>query len=247
MNLLGIMCQERYRKRLTPLPFFFTFANACLGFLAIIKALEGNYISSVYCILAAAFMDVFDGRLARALGTTSMIGVELDSLVDGISFCLAPAVIFYTAYPYDINALQFATLLTYVCAGLYRLAKFNVHTGASKSYFTGLPTTMAAFCIMSLVLHRPWLETHHVYTLCSQYFSFIVIVLIALLMISPVPFKKHSAFSPRHLALLTLCISLGSLLGACYEYPWLLIGMTSYIIATFLCYGYSCCIKNNVN
>src|SRR4029077_1820506 len=99
MNLLGIIRQERYRKRLSPVPFFFTFANATLGFLAVIKALEGDATSSVYCILAAACMDVFDGRLARALGTTSTLGVELDSLVDGVSFCFAPAVIFYTTYP----------------------------------------------------------------------------------------------------------------------------------------------------
>lgn len=238
MNLLAIMRQERYRKRLTPIPFFFTFANACLGFLAIIKSLEGEYSAAVYCIVAAAFMDVFDGRLARALGTTSMIGVELDSLVDGISFCLAPAVIFYTAYPYDMNAIHFATLLAYVCAGLYRLAKFNVHTGPSHLYFSGLPTPMAAFSVISLVLHQDWLLAHSGHFIFLQHLPFCFIGLVALLMISPVPFKKHSAFSPGEVAIIICTTSMGSAIAGKFGYPWLLLGIIAYIMAALMCYGY---------
>jgi CDP-diacylglycerol--serine O-phosphatidyltransferase len=243
MNLLGIMRQERYRKRLTPLPFFFTFANAALGFTAVIQALEGNHITAVYCILAAAFMDVFDGRLARALGTTSMLGVELDSLVDGISFCLAPAVLFYTAYPSSMDALPFTILITYICAGLYRLAKFNAHAiGSSKSYFSGLPTPMAAFCLISFVLHQEWILAHGT-SQFTKYGLFLIIGIVTLLMVSSIPFKKHSALSPCEITMLICVSSFAITLAHTYEYPWLLILSICYIVVSLGKYSYEMCRK----
>ena len=39
----------------------------------------------------AVLMDVFDGRVARARGEQSPLGLELDSLADIVSFGVAPA------------------------------------------------------------------------------------------------------------------------------------------------------------
>lgn len=136
---------KKYRKHLHLLPFLFTFANAFLGFIAIVYALEGNFTYAVYSIMLAALMDMCDGRLARALGTTSMLGQELDSLADGISFGLAPCVVLYTWYPGVIGYTGFIALACYLSAGLYRLARFNLTAAAQHSYSIGLPIPVAAF------------------------------------------------------------------------------------------------------
>lgn len=233
MSLLRIVREERYKKRLTPLPFFFTFANAGLGFLAIIKALEEQYTASAYCLIFAALMDVCDGRLARALGTTSQIGLELDSLVDGVSFCLAPAVIFYSTYSCPPGFFYIATLIAYVCAGLYRLAKFNMATGSSK-YFSGLPTPMAALSVAGLILHHNWLLTHLPASSFGQALPFLYVAFLAVLMPSSIPFKKHSALSRFEIVSMFCIVNTGMIILSIFHYPWLLIIMSSYLLITLL-------------
>jgi CDP-diacylglycerol--serine O-phosphatidyltransferase len=84
-----------------------------------------------------------------------MLGQELDSLSDLISFGVAPATLAYTIgkryqksliYAIGLNTWGDQVILTiFVCCGLARLARFNVtthniaqdHTGKSK-YFEGI-------------------------------------------------------------------------------------------------------------
>lgn len=239
MGLLAILRQERYRKKLTPLPFIFTFANASLGFLAIIQSLEGNYRAAIYSIMLAAFMDVCDGRLARMLGATSVLGTELDSLADGISFCLAPAVVMYTAHPGIIVPFHFVALLSYVCAGLYRLARFNVYVPTARAHYTlGLPVPVSAAFVMTLVLSQEWLMAHGASFLFIYSVPFILMMFIAFLMVSTLQFKKHSAFSHRELLVLTGAISVGLGMAFVGGYPLLLVGVTGYILGPVLEYAF---------
>ncbi|KAH9472252.1 hypothetical protein Pst134EA_002870 [Puccinia striiformis f. sp. tritici] len=67
--------------------------------------------------------DFLDGKVARLRGESSVMGQELDSLADLISFGVAPALVGFTIglrHPLDIFILTF-----FVCAGLTRLARFN--------------------------------------------------------------------------------------------------------------------------
>ena len=41
----------------------------------------------------------------------------------------------------------------------------------------------------------------------------------------------------RDLVLLACITGVGCVCGACYNYPWLLMGIASYIVVTFLCYS----------
>lgn len=124
------------------IPNAITCLNLLFGGLAVVYTLYMKEPElAVYCIIASAIFDFFDGLVARWLGVTSAIGKDLDSLADVISFGLAPA----TLVLYDlmmIAGLSFwvaspPALLIAVFAGL-RLAKFNNDSRQSTS-FIGLP------------------------------------------------------------------------------------------------------------
>ena len=72
-------------------PSLFTLGNLACGFFSILSASHGNFGKAGWLILIAAVLDLFDGRIARLLGTESNFGVEMDSLADAVSFCTAPA------------------------------------------------------------------------------------------------------------------------------------------------------------
>ena len=69
-------------------PSLFTLGNLSCGFFSILNAAQGNFGRAGWLILFAAVFDLFDGRVARMLGTESKFGIEMDSLADAISFCL---------------------------------------------------------------------------------------------------------------------------------------------------------------
>src|SRR5581483_7627158 len=110
-----------------------------------------------YYIILAAFMDLIDGRLARALGSSSYFGMELDSLCDAISFCLAPSVLLYSWFPGPVVGWGTLSLVLYLCLGLSRLARFNLTAEKQQAAFIGLPTPIAAFFVSTLILSDTWI------------------------------------------------------------------------------------------
>merc|ERR1712230_233301 len=96
------------------------------------------------------FFDFFDGKVARWRKKSSLMGQELDSLADLVSFGVAPAAQgFAIGFRSTVDTLF---LTFYVLCGLTRLARFNVtvamlpkdKTGKSK-YFEGVPVPFACF------------------------------------------------------------------------------------------------------
>ena len=94
--------------------------------------------------LLGLLFDIADGKVARWMSTgPSMLGQELDSLSDLISFGVAPACL---AWSIGLRTfLDKVCLVVFVCAGLARLARFNVTQqsasleGGKQKYFEGLP------------------------------------------------------------------------------------------------------------
>ena len=97
---------RRPLKAAYALPTLFTAANLFLGFLAIVKTVQGalqikagslgpNELLSQAALMigSAVFFDGLDGRIARMTNTVSDFGRELDSLADVITFGVAPAVL----------------------------------------------------------------------------------------------------------------------------------------------------------
>ena len=131
-----------------------TIGNASCGTIAIFLCLDyvatGNprFMWVAFILLPAALVcDVLDGMVARAQkGRQSVLGGDLDSLADVISFGVAPAVLGFTL---GLRGAWDVLCLTYlVVCGVSRLARFNVTaatladaTTGKVKYFEGTPIT----------------------------------------------------------------------------------------------------------
>ena len=131
------------RPSLVMLPNGFTLANLFFGIFAIVSASRGDHIQAGWYIVIGGFADALDGRIARATNTGSAFGEQLDSLVDAISFGLAPALMMYFAVLRH-SGWDWILVFLYSACAVMRLARFNVESAGKKSgYFKGLPTPAA--------------------------------------------------------------------------------------------------------
>lgn len=140
---------------------WFTLANAACGtgaLFSMLTYLKTGIVMHVYfaCgLVAAAFIfDVLDGRIARWRQKNSIMGRELDSLADVISFGVAPAVI---AYGCGMQGLYDRVVLTsFVACGVSRLARFNVTADELSAecgkvkYFEGTPIPTSLLLVVVL-------------------------------------------------------------------------------------------------
>jgi CDP-diacylglycerol--serine O-phosphatidyltransferase len=140
---------------------WFTLANAVCGtgaLFSMLTYLQSNDVSHVYIacgmVLAALIFDILDGRIARWRQKHSIMGRELDSLADVISFGVAPAVI---AYGCGMQGLYDRIILTaFVACGVSRLARYNVTAeemsagGDKVKYFEGTPIPSSLLLVLVL-------------------------------------------------------------------------------------------------
>jgi len=174
------------QKKRAIIPNTFTMSNMVFGFIAIIFASKGTPESigiAGVLIFLASFFDFFDGATARALGVSSPIGVQLDSLADGIAYGIAPGFIAYQAFlrylPEIGMGLNWGMLIAPlfpICA-TYRLAKFN-NDERQQEEFYGLPTPANAFFIAFLpfAAHKlPFLDNFWVLLALTLIFSILLI------------------------------------------------------------------------
>lgn len=150
------MTEEPGTKKLTLvqlLPNMLTVTAICAGLTAIRFGLQGNYELAVKLILLAAILDGLDGRLARALGSDSKMGAELDSLADFLNFGVAPGILLYVWALEDTRQLGWLAVLVYAVCAVTRLARFNVARkaedgSAESAYFIGIPSPAGAILVM---------------------------------------------------------------------------------------------------
>lgn len=149
------------RRAVVLFPSGLTLLNLFFGVFAIITASRGDYSRAALWVICGAIADAFDGRVARATGTGGRFGEELDSLVDAITFGLAPSLIVYFAVLSQDNWSWVWSFLFTACAVL-RLARFNVVQagGASKRYFQGLPSPAAGITLATYF----WFSQSPLYT-----------------------------------------------------------------------------------
>ena len=140
---------------------WFTLGNAVCGvgsMFAIITYIQAGDVRHVYyacaLIVAALVFDVFDGRVARWRQKSSLLGRELDSLADVISFGVAPALIAYGCGMQDL--WDRVVLVFFVACGVSRLARFNVTAealsdgGDKVKYFEGTPIPTSIVLVLLL-------------------------------------------------------------------------------------------------
>jgi len=207
------------RRVVVVMPSAFTLGNLFFGLWAIISAYNRNFTWAAWFVMFAGTLDMLDGRIARLSKTGSRFGAELDSLVDAISFGVAPAMIMY--FLEFAWAGKFAWLLCYlyvVCVTL-RLARYNIMHDESPTpgWFTGLPSPAAG---MTLAVYYPfsqtsWYKTSLEYLDLQKQGLAILMLLLAFLMVSRVKYPRFPAIGFRSVkGILGLLLHVGILLGA---------------------------------
>ena len=138
------------------IPNLLTCGNLLAGSLAVIFTLYHHRADvAMALIVLAAIFDFFDGLVARALGVSSPIGKDLDSLADVVSFGLAPAtLVWYTLQGLGITSVWSYGVFLLVAFAALRLAKFNNDTRQSTS-FLGLPVPSNALFFLGYTSSLP--------------------------------------------------------------------------------------------
>jgi CDP-diacylglycerol--serine O-phosphatidyltransferase len=210
------------RQVVVVMPSAFTLGNLFFGFWAIVSAFNGNFRWAGWFIVFAGILDMLDGRVARLSGTGTRFGAELDSLVDVISFGVAPALLIY--FLDFSSAGRFAWILCYiyVTAVALRLARFNVLSAGKPStgWFTGLPSPSAG---MTLAVYYPFSQTEWYRASVAAYLDLqhqglvVLMLLLALLMVSNVKYPKFPPIGVRSAkGLFGLAVHLSILLGGIF-------------------------------
>jgi CDP-diacylglycerol--serine O-phosphatidyltransferase len=147
---------RHFRRGASILPSLFTTGNLFLGFLAIVRTLEGRFGEAAPLIGAAVILDMLDGRIARLTHTQSEFGAQYDSLADAVSFGVAPALLAYGWALELVPRAGWPAAFLFLACGVLRLARFNVQRHVVDSrYFVGLPIPAGAAQIAAIVFVLP--------------------------------------------------------------------------------------------
>lgn len=212
--------KQRLQRAKFALPSFVTLLSIACGFGSIVISVDNAYIgeahdyqmAAVLLVLAGVF-DALDGFVARATGTSSEFGVQLDSIADVMNFGCAPAVLLY-CYGFVKLGPEYATLLriggiasfVFVTCGALRLARFNVNVGRTDpKYFVGMPITAGAACVASAVVAWPAPATSALH----GYLVVLLLLVVGSLMVSTIRFpSSKQKKSMGALVALVACLGL---------------------------------------
>ncbi len=139
------------------IPNSITLLNLFCGCAALVYIFSGRYTEGAIFVALGLLADFLDGAVARALGVSSPLGVQLDSLADMVSFGVVPGAIMFQLLRGDVgsgrlelvwSAMPAFFLTLFSCL---RLAKFNLDTRQSDS-FIGLATPANTIFFVGMML-----------------------------------------------------------------------------------------------
>lgn len=202
------------------LPSAFTFMNLALGFIAMTLLYTENIRASLVLIVLALFVDGIDGRLSRKFNVTSIIGKELDSLSDYLSFGVAPS-LFYIVIQAELIWIHYVVILVFLLCGAFQIAKYNTEYpyGSSENIFLGLPINAAGILIAAMG-YLGWLPLT---------FELLTILVISPLMVLEIPYPSFKAHRLKKIFYLTIPVILFALI---------VIGILPFIKLTFVIFPF---------
>jgi len=205
---------------------------------------EQMFMASLFIGLAA-IVDFFDGFVARWMKATSLIGVQLDSLADVVSFGVAPSLIIYQFLRLsfaqqenglDVHMLFLMPAFIIACAGAYRLARFNIDTEQTP-YFKGLPIPANGLLIASFPLIY-WTNDYTIVTqvLISPWFWYALIIILSWLMVSKKPMLALKFIDVSIKKLLPFIIIIIVAISSAFFIQWLAVPLSFlvYVILSLL-------------
>lgn len=168
-----------------------TYLSTISGFTGIIFILNNNINYALICLIISGICDAFDGKLANTKKRNKKekrFGIQIDSLSDLICFGLLPALI---VIAYHHNIFSYICGSIYVLCALIRLAWFNVdeeirqdQEKGNRRFYLGLPVTISSAIIPLFVIILNHNQTIYQYRLS------IILLIISILFITPIKFKK---------------------------------------------------------
>lgn len=180
-------------------PSIITLAGICFGLSAIRYAIAGKFEVAVSFVVIATFLDVLDGKFARALKAVSEFGSQLDSLSDFINFGFVPVFLLYLWSMHEVPRFGWAAVLFFTMCCAIRLARFNVDIDREDKkewevrFFKGLPSPAGALACLSPIMFNYAAKdklvslTNYAEFLKEPYFLIIYSAVVAILMASRVP------------------------------------------------------------
>lgn len=153
------------------LPDLITLLNGFLGMGAVLASMrylatrEQSFLRLAFSLLPFALIaDFADGRIARWRHKSSLLGQELDSLADIVSFGVAPAAVAFACGMQ--GGWDAVVLVFFVGCGISRLARYNVTAStladdAGKvKYFEGtpIPTSLALVGVLAWLFGKDQLD-----------------------------------------------------------------------------------------
>jgi CDP-diacylglycerol---serine O-phosphatidyltransferase len=195
-------------KKIHLLPNMITAFSLCCGLFVIFKMCLFDMGDTPYhsitaaagILMVAAFADLLDGAIARAMNAQSEFGGFFDSLADSISFGVAPSVVIlktlHLAPKSELAFLLITAAMVYSTCGVLRLVRYSVTSIyqkdeesviANKKNFTGLPIPAAAAAVISGALLLVSGDFHSLYPITDQgraWVIFVMLIVIGYFMIS---------------------------------------------------------------
>jgi CDP-diacylglycerol--serine O-phosphatidyltransferase len=205
------------RRILAFFPNALTVMNAMMGLLAVFFAYQGRIREAYLFLIGAAMFDKLDGALARKLGLTEPLLAEneqahtislggiLDDIADLVSFCIAPAWIFYivlSAFSDPlVQKIPIALIAWgYAALGLVRLIYFTLDKTPIPGFFKGMPTPAAAMLSVAPLIifaqavneSSPWIQFWGIFCCGAMIFTAI------LMNFYPIRYLHLGRFMSRH-------------------------------------------------
>jgi CDP-diacylglycerol--serine O-phosphatidyltransferase len=200
------------------IPNLLTLSNLFCGCCSLMFTLNDEPVIAAWFVLGCFIFDYADGMTARALGISSPLGKQLDSLADVISFGVVPGAMLHQmlvgggvcremenvpegflpagwSYHTCLAALPAFVLAMFAAM---RLGKFNIDTRQSR-YFIGLSTPACTVFVLGLALAAEHNRFGLKGFIENQWFLYGIIALLSWLMNSEIPMfgMKIRAFDLR--------------------------------------------------
>ena len=148
------------------IPNTVTCLNLFSGCIACVMAFEARYDLALLFIILSAVFDFFDGMLARVLNAHSIIGKDLDSLADDVSFGVAPSLIVFSLLKemYYPASMEFIPVLS--LASLFRQTLCSGVLSSWEHMTSWSPKTaiLSTFFYWFVCFHGYWCQRYR----CSR-------------------------------------------------------------------------------
>lgn len=152
------------------IPNSITIISLILSCSSIILTFSEQYVNAAILIIICTVCDFLDGFTARILKVNNPLGGQLDSLIDMVSFGVAPGLLMFKFIEYlqfqnpvellaNYPWLIYFTFLIPILSA-FRLAKFNIDTRQTTSFIGLAVPAHATFYIFAVIVYfNPQLPT----------------------------------------------------------------------------------------